>query len=36
MVLREAAAMGTPAVVVRGSCSAEGITDGENGFNLRG
>lgn len=32
MVLREAAAMGTPAVVVRGSCSAEGITDGENGF----
>lgn len=32
MVLREAAAMGTPAVVVAGSCSAEGITDGENGF----
>ena len=32
MVLREAAAMGTPAVVVRGSCSAEGITDGDNGF----
>lgn len=32
MVLREAAAMGTPAVVVRGSCSAEGIIDGENGF----
>ena len=24
--------MGTPAVVVRGSCSAEGLTDGENGF----
>ena len=35
MVLREAAAMGTPAVVVAGSCSAEGITDGENGFVCR-
>lgn len=35
MVLREAAAMGTPAVVVAGSCSAEGITDGENGFICR-
>lgn len=32
MVLREAAAMGTPALVVRGSCSSEGIRDGENGF----
>lgn len=32
MVVREAAAMGTPAVVVRGSSAAEGITDGENGF----
>lgn len=32
MVLREAAAMGTPAVVVRGSCAAEGINDGVNGF----
>lgn len=32
MVLREAAVMETPTVVVRGSCSAEGITDGENGF----
>ena len=32
MVLREAAAMGTPGVVVRGSSAAEGITDGENGF----
>lgn len=32
MVLREAAAMGTPGVVVAGSCSAEGIQDGENGF----
>ena len=27
--------MGTPAVVVAGSCSAEGITDGENGFVCR-
>ncbi len=32
MVVREAAANGTPALVVRGSCSAGGITDGENGF----
>lgn len=32
MVLREAAAMGTPGLVVAGSCSAEGVTDGDNGF----
>ena len=32
MVLREAAAMGTPGLVVKGSCSAEGVKDGENGF----
>lgn len=32
MVVREAAAMGTPALLVRGSCSAEGVTHGENGF----
>lgn len=32
MVVREAAASGTAAIVVRGSCAAEGITDGENGF----
>ncbi len=32
LVVREAAAMGTPAVVTRGSCAAEGISDGENGF----
>lgn len=32
MVLREAAVMGTPALLVRGSCSAEGVTDGDNGF----
>ena len=32
MVLREAAVMGTPGLVVEGSCSAEGVTDGYNGF----
>lgn len=32
MVVREAASMETPALLVRGSCSAEGITHGENGF----
>lgn len=32
MVVREAAAMETPSVVVRGSATAEPITDGENGF----
>lgn len=32
MVLREAAAMGTPGLLVKGSCSAEGVTDGENGY----
>lgn len=32
MVLREAAVMGTPGLLVRGSCSAEGVVDGENGF----
>lgn len=32
LVVREAAAMGTPSVVVRGSSAAEGIRDGENGF----
>ena len=35
LVVREAAAMGTPAVVARGSCAAEGIEDGENGFLCR-
>lgn len=30
MVLREAAAMGTPGLVVEGSCSAEDFRDGEN------
>ena len=32
MVLREAASMGTPGLLVKGSCSAEGITDGVNGY----
>lgn len=32
MVVREAAAMGTPALLVRDSCSAEGVTHNENGF----
>lgn len=32
MVVREAAAMGTPALLVEGSCSAEGIEHRENGF----
>ena len=32
MVLREAAVMGTPGLVVAGSCSAEGIIDDYNGF----
>ncbi len=32
MVLREAAVMGTPAVLIRGSNAAEGVTDGINGL----
>ena len=32
LVLREAAAMGTPAVVTRGSSPAEAIKDGKNGY----
>lgn len=32
MVVREAAVNGTASVLVRGSCSAEGIEDGVNGF----
>ena len=32
LVVREAAAVGTPSVVVRGSSAAEGIADGENGY----
>lgn len=32
LVVREAAACGLASVLVRGSCAAEGITDGVNGF----
>ncbi|MBO6158158.1 MAG: glycosyltransferase [Firmicutes bacterium] len=32
LVTREAAAMGTPSIVVKGSSAAEGMTDGINGF----
>lgn len=32
LVTREAAAVGTPSVAVRGSSAAEGLTDGENGY----
>jgi len=32
MVVREAAVMGTPSIMVRGSTAAETIRDGENGF----
>ena len=32
LVVREAAACVLPSVLIEGSCAAEGITDGENGF----
>ncbi len=32
LVVREAAASGTATVMVAGSCAAEGVTDGRNGF----
>lgn len=32
MTLREAAVMGTPGLLVAGSCSAEGVEDGVNGY----
>jgi len=32
MVVREAAAMGTPALLVEDSCAAEGVTHGDNGY----
>ncbi|NLG25031.1 MAG: glycosyltransferase family 4 protein [Clostridiales bacterium] len=32
MVVREAAAMGTPSVLVKGSCAADGVRDGVNGY----
>ena len=35
LVVREAAACGTAAVMIEGSCAAEGITDGRNGFLIK-
>lgn len=32
IVIREAAACGLASVIIKGSCAAEGITDGRNGF----
>lgn len=32
LVVREAAACSLPAVMIRGSCAAEDVTDGDNGF----
>ncbi len=32
LVVREAAACGLSSVLIRGSCAAEGVTDGRNGF----
>lgn len=32
LVVKEAAAAGTPSVIVRGSCAAEGTEDGDNAF----
>ena len=32
IVVREAAACGLPSVLIRGSCAAEGVTDGRNGY----
>ncbi|MBR4691521.1 MAG: glycosyltransferase [Oscillospiraceae bacterium] len=34
LVVREAAACGLASVLIRGSCAAEGITDGRNGFTV--
>ena len=34
LVVREAAACGLASVLIRGSCAAEGITDGRNGFTI--
>ena len=35
LVVREAAACGLASVLIEGSCAAEGITDGRNGFTVR-
>ena len=34
LVVREAAACGLASVLIRGSCAAEGVTDGRNGFTI--
>ena len=34
LVVREAAACGLASVLIRGSCAAEGVTDGVNGFTI--
>ena len=34
LVVREAAACGLASVLIRGSCAAEGVTDGQNGFTI--
>ena len=33
-MVREAAACGLASVLIRGSCAAEGVTDGQNGFTI--
>lgn len=35
LVVREAAACGLASVLIEGSCAAEGITDGHNGFTIK-
>ena len=35
LVVREAAACGLASVLIEGSCAAEGVTDGQNGFTIR-
>ena len=35
LVVREAAACGLASVLIEGSCAAEGVTDGRNGFTIR-
>ena len=32
IIYGEAAAAGTPSILIEGSCAAEGVTDGVNGF----
>ena len=35
LVVREAAACGLASVLIEGSCAAEGVTDGQNGFTIQ-